>query len=419
LKPLLLNTTDISGGAARAAYRLHTGLKHIGVNSQMLVGKKFSDDPGVIGPLSKWARGFARIYPTIDALPLLLYQREETAIFSPAILPDNLSSRVYALDPDLIHLHWIAGGFLRIETLHKFQKPVIWTLHDMWAFTGGCHYDYGCGRYRNECGICPQLSSKRRYDLSRFVWRRKKKSWQNLEITFVTPSKWLAECAKSSSLFQNYRIVVIPNGLDINCFKPINKKTARNILALPPDKKLILFGAERAAADKRKGFQYLAPAFKKLQNHGLHEEAELIVFGTSEPADSPEFGLKTRYMGILHDDVALALLYAAADVFVLTSTQDNLPNTIMEAFACGIPAVAFNVGGIPDMIEHKANGYLSNPLDSNDIANGISWVLESPDRCNQLGIEARRKAVREYDIKLQAQLYADLYREIAANNNVV
>jgi glycosyltransferase involved in cell wall biosynthesis len=414
LNPLLLNTSDISGGAARAVYRLHTGLKRIGVNSQMLVGRKITGDRSVIGPLSKWARGLALICPYIDALPLLLYRRKTTAIFSPAVLPDNLSSKVYALDPDLIHLHWIAGGFLRIETLHKFRKPVIWTLHDMWAFTGGCHYDEGCERYRNECGVCPQLDSKRLYDLSRFVWRRKKKAWQDLEITIVTPSKWLAGCVKSSSLLQDHRTVVIPNGLDTECFKPIDKKTARNILSLPSDKKLVLSGSIDAFSDKRKGMHYLEPALKKLQDYGLHEKAELVIFGSSEPAIPPDFALRTRYMGNLYDDVTLSLLYAAADVFVSTSTQDNLPNAIIEAFACGTPAVAFNVGGIPDIIEHKADGYLSKALDPDDIAEGIKWVLESPERCNQLGIAARRKAVQEYDIKIQARRYADLYKEVTA-----
>jgi glycosyltransferase involved in cell wall biosynthesis len=414
VKPLLLNTNDISGGAARAAYRLHTGLKLIGISSQMLVSKKSSDDPSVIGPVSKWAKGFSMISPALDALPLMLYRRKESAMFSPAVLPDNLLSKVNALNSDLIHLHWIADGFLKIETLSKFRKPIVWTLHDMWAFTGGCHYDEGCERYRNECGNCPQLNSKRRYDLSRFVWRRKKKSWQNLEIIFVTPSKWLAECSKSSSLFQNYRIVVIPNGLDTECFKPVDKKIARNILSLPYDKKLILSGALDAFSDKRKGMQYLEPALNKLQDHRLHEKAELVIFGSSEPATPPDFALKTHYMGNLYDDVTLSLLYAAADVFVLPSTQDNLPNTIMEALACGTPVVAFNVGGIPDMIAHKVNGYLSNALDSNDIAEGINWVLESPSRCNQLGIAARRKAVREYDLKVQAQRYAELYREVTA-----
>jgi glycosyltransferase involved in cell wall biosynthesis len=414
VKPILLSTTDISGGAARAAYRLHTGLRHIGINSMMFVNKKITDDPSVIGPVLKWDKGIALMRSTTDSLPLQFYRNRKSAIFSTAILPDNLSSRINSLNPDIIHLHWTAEGFLQIETLRKFRKPLVWTLHDMWAFTGGCHYDNGCGKYISECGACPQLSSKRQNDLSRFIWKRKNRAWRNLDITVVTPSRWLAERAGESSLFKNYRIVVIPNGLNTECFRPVDKQTARNILSLPGDKKLILFGAIDASVDKRKGFEYLASALQKLKNHLLREKAEIVIFGTSEPGNPPDLVLKTHYMGKLHDEIALALLYSAADVFVLPSMQDNLPNTVMEAFACGTPVVAFNVGGIPEMIEHQVSGYLSEAMDPNSLAEGIQWVLENTGRSIQLGIAAREKAVLEYDLKAQAKRYADLYNEIIA-----
>lgn len=412
MNPLLLNTTDIEGGAARAAYRLHTGLKLLGVDSKMLVGLKYSDDISVIAPTTKLGKGMAIVSTTLDALPLEFYRKRERTIFSPACLPEHTAKKIELINPDIIHLHWICRGFLRIETLRKFQKPIVWTLHDMWAFTGGCHYDNSCVRYNDTCGSCPQLNSKRQNDLSCRVWRRKKKAWQGLDITIVTPSQCLAECARSSSLFQRCRIEVIPNGLNMQCFNPIDKKMARDILSLPQDKILIFFGAMESTTDKRKGFQFLAPALQVLANSGWHNKVELIVFGSSKPDDPPDFGLKVNYLGQFKDEISLAILYAAADVFVLPSIQDNLPNTIMESLACGTPVVAFDVGGIPEMVEHQVNGYLAKAMDTDDLAHGIQWVLEDPERSFRLGKAAREKAVREYPLEVQARRYLDLYEEI-------
>ncbi len=352
------------------------------------------------------------VAPTLDALPLELYRKRERTIFSPAYLPERLARKIALIDPDIIHLHWVCGGFLRIESLKKFHKPIVWTLHDMWAFTGGCHYDGSCGRYKDACGACPQLGSRRRHDLSRWIWKRKKRAWQGIDITIVTPSRWLAECVKASSLFQRYRIEVIPNGLNIHCFKPIDKKIARDILSLPQDKRLILFGAMDSTTNKRKGFQFLAPVVQVLANNGWHNNVELIVFGSSKPDNPPEFGLKVNYLGQFKDEISLAILYAAADVFVLPSTQENLPNTMMESLACGTPVVAFNVGGIPEMVEHQVNGYLAKAFDTDEFASGIKWVLEDPERFLRLGKAAREKVVKEYAIEVQAGRYLNLYEEI-------
>lgn len=412
MKPLFLNTFDIEGGAAQAAYRLHLGLQHIGVDSRMLVQFKSGDDVSVVAPASKWAKGISLLRPTLDALPLKLYPGGNGLRFSLAYLPEGLAGKCATINPDIVHLHWVADGFLRIETLRRFRKPLVWTLHDMWAFTGGCHYDEACGGYRESCGACPQLKSKKQMDLSHWVWKRKKKAWQGLDMTIVTPSRWLAKCARYSSLFRNHRVEVIPNGLDIKRYKPANKKLVRDMLGLPQDKKLILFGAMDALSDKRKGFQFFEPALQNLAQNGWLDLTELMVFGASEPADSPDFGLKAHYLGRLHDDISLALLYAVADVFVLPSIQDNLPNTIMESLACGTPVVAFGVGGIPEMVEHQINGYLARAMDANDLAYGIHWVLADPERCAYLGKAARAKAVKEYALEVQAQHYRDLYEEI-------
>ena len=412
IKPLILNTYDIEGGAARAAYRLHKGLQSIGIDSQMLVQTKSSDDRTVIGPQTKLQKGLGKIKPTLDSSLLQLYPKRRNVIFSPAILPNNIATKVTSMNPDVIHLHWVVSGFLCPRTLKQFNKPLIWTLHDMWAFTGGCHYNEECSRYRESCGKCPVLGSSKNWDLSRWIWKRKHKAWNDLEFTVVAPSRWLGDCAKASSLFRNMQVRVIPNGLDLSIFKPFDKHIARELLSLPQDKKLILFGSMNSTSDKRKGFQYLKPALRSIADNGWRNKAELVIFGSSEPLNPPKLGLKMHYLGHLPGDIALALLYAAADVMVAPSTQENLANTIIESLSCGTPCVTFGIGGMPDMIEHKRTGYLAQPFDVEDLAKGIVWVIEDEKRWRTLSHQARQKVEDEFAIESVAQRYAELYMEV-------
>ena len=234
MKILHLNTSDISGGAARAAYRIHKGLQGIDVDSKMLVQTKLSDDKTVIGPGNKLKKGFALLRSTLDSAFKNLFSGGSKTIFSPAWLPfSDIPSQIESIAPDIVHLHWICSGMLRIEDLKRINKPIVWTLHDMWAFTGGCHYSDDCNRFQQDCGNCPELNRNNKNDLSRSILRRKKKAWAGLDITVVTPSNWLAECTKESSLFKGRRIEVIHNGLNLNRFKPTNKTKAREIWDLP------------------------------------------------------------------------------------------------------------------------------------------------------------------------------------------
>jgi len=301
---------------------------------------------------------------------------------------------------------------MRVETLNKFQKPLIWTLHDSWAFTGGCHMPYDCVRYRESCGSCPVLGSRREADLSRWVWRRKMRAWRDLNLTLVTPSRWLAECAGASSLFRNTRIEVIPNGLNLTIFKPIDKLFARDLLRLPKNKKLILFGGVSITSDPNKGFQFLLPALNSVAAKGWQHDAELMVFGSSEPDSSPNFGMKVNYYGRLHEEFSLALLYSAADMFLAPSMQENLPYTIMESMACGTPCVAFNQGGVPDLIEHERNGYLARPFDKDDLAKGIEWLLKEDGIRLEMSVLSRRKVEDMFSLDTVAKRYVELYEEV-------
>lgn len=412
MKVLLLNATDIDGGAARAAFRLHQGLQGIEVESQLLVQRKLGDSPGVITAQNQFEAELAKVKWRLDRLPMQIYPGRTQEAYSLAWFPERIGSKVAQINPELINLHWVGEGLVKIETIAKFNKPIVWTFHDMWAFTGGCHYASECQRYRESCGACPQLESHKPNDLSNWVWRRKQKSWKNLNLTIVTPSKWLAKCSQDSSLFQEVRVEVIPNGIDVKKYRPINRQTARELLDLPQDKQLVLFGAMRATTHKRKGFEQLQATLLQLCKSGWQDKLELVVFGASHGTLSKELGFNCHYLGKLGDELSLVLAYSAADVFVLPSLEDNLPNTIMESLACGTPCVAFKIGGMPDMIEHEQNGYLAEAYNIDDLAKGIAWVLENPERYQKLSQRAREKVVQEFTQEIQARRYLSLFSEM-------
>jgi glycosyltransferase involved in cell wall biosynthesis len=416
VKVLHLSTSDINGGAARAAFRLHHGLLESGVNSRMLVQTKYGNDALIAGSDTQFGRFLAKLKYAVDSLPAIISRRGRGATFTPAIFPDRVASYVTGVAPDIIHLHWIAGGFMRIETLSDLKGPIVWTLHDMWPFTGGCHYDGECRRYTGLCGCCPELRSTFENDLSRRIWQRKAIAWRGVPMTVIAPSRWMAECAAASSLFSKADIRVIPNGINTTLFHPSDRSTARKILGLPQDRRLILFGAMSPTGDPRKGFQHLLPAIKDLANNGWGEKIELLVYGECNSKEMPDFGMKIRYMGQVSDDAALALLNAAADVLVAPSTQDNLPNTVMEAMACGTPVVAFKIGGMADMIDHGETGWLALPFDHRGLARGIVHVIENAGRHEEMGTKARKKIVRDYDECIVARRHIDLYEELLERN---
>ncbi|MEM7715012.1 MAG: glycosyltransferase family 4 protein [Cyanobacteria bacterium P01_A01_bin.68] len=416
MKILHLSTHDTSGGAARATYRLHKGLQEIGLDSQMLVQEKSSSDKSVIAPKIRLFQGIAKTKLTFETLPLKLYKQRSKSTFFSQWLPDRVVSKIAPINPDIINLHWISGAFMQIESIAKIKQPLTWTLHDMWVFTGGCHVAKDCQNYTQSCGACPQLNSNSNWDLSRWVHKRKAKAWQELinsnNLTLIAPSNWIAECALSSSLFKNSRVEVIPHGLNIQKYRPIKQIIAREILNLPQDKKLILFGAIEATSDRNKGFHLLQPALHKLSQSGCKENIEVIIFGASQPENPPDLGFKTHYLGHLYDDTSLATVYSAADVMLIPSLQESFGQTASESLACGTPVVAFNATGLKDIVSHQQNGYLAKPYEVDDFTRGIFWVLENEERKSKLSYYAREGAERKFSLELQARRYSNLYEEL-------
>jgi len=418
VRVLHVGTYD-QAGAGIAMLRLHRALRKLGVESEAIVQVKAGDDADVMGPDNKVAKGMGYVRPSIDKLPAYLLHKKTPASFDLQWLPNKtILKAVRDGEYDLIHLHWLCEGFVPIQNLRKLGLPIVWTLHDMWAFTGGCNYTVDCEKYKEGCRKCPQLNSRNENDLSNWVFSRKLKYWANLDLSIVTPSHWLAGCAKASKLFKERRIEVIQNGLDTSVYRPIRKELAREILGLPEHKKIILFGAVRSTSDSRKGFHYVKGALEVLKKRYADVgEVELCVFGASEGED--DLGIPIRYMGRIHDDIMLVLLYSAADIFLAPSIVDNFPNTVIESMSCGVPAVAFNASGFPDMIKHKHTGYLAEAYKEGDLADGIIWLLENVERLKSVSVACRQEAVEKYCSLKQANNYLSLYQQVVRSGECV
>lgn len=412
---VMLNEADGGGGAAKAAFRLHCGLQKLGVDPRLLVQNGTSGAPGVVSTAAPAGKIFQALRVHLDMLPVRCTPNRPLLNFSPAWLPDRVTGQVAAMEPDLIHLHWLAAGFLRLETLRKLNrlnKPLLWTLHDSWAFTGGCHVPFECTRYRQKCGACPVLGSSTDRDLSRKVWERKRKAWEDLSLTVVAPSRWLAGCARSSSLFRDVRVEVLPNGLDVEQFKPMDKFRARELLSLPQDKKLILCGGAGMNLQANKGFNLLMSALRPLAATDWGEKAELVVFGLSGPDEEQGSGFKENYLGWLQDEASLVAAYSAADLFVVPSLLENLPNTALEAMACGTPCVAFDQGGMADLIDPGQTGYLARPYDIEDLMGGIRLILENDGLRSAMAQASRQKVEKSFALDIVSKRYVALYQEL-------
>ena len=394
---VLLVTTYPHGGAGTACRRLQTALQKSGVNAGLLTQKDVS----------------GRFNFIAERLSFLPWEHDKSVRFSFSLanFGTDISRHPLVQQADVIHLHWWNQGFLslrNLEALGRSGKKIVWTLHDMWAFTGGCHYDWGCGGFSDSCGHCPYLRFPSDRDLSNQVWKRKKNLYPaGMEI--VTCSKWLAEQARMSSLLGTYSITDIPNPIDTDQFKPASpaeKLAFRERFGLAPDTRLILFAAMNIK-NPFKGFTYFREALHELRDL---ENTAVVVVGKSDPADFEGVTLPLVQPGLIQSATEMAAVYAACDVFVIPSLEENLPNTIMESLACGTPAVGFNTGGIPEMIEHGVTGLVSPAKNSSQMARDIRQVLDEPEKRADMGRNARSKVLTEYAEPVIARRYMEVYQ---------
>ena len=295
---------------------------------------------------------------------------------------------------------------IKIEDIVRIKAPIVWSLHDNWVFTGGCHIMWDCKKYQDACGACPRLGSSKENDLSRKIFNRKQKTFSQIgNITIVGVSQWLNDCSKNSTLLKDKKHINLPNPIDTTTFKPFDKEKSRELWNLPKDKKLVLFGA-MTPSDINKGFKKLSDALHKVKD----KEIELVIFGSSEPKESQNFGFKTHYLGYLHDTVSLVTLYSAVDVMIVPSLQEAFGQTASESMACCTPVIAFGTTGLLDIVDHKINGYLAKPFETIDLTNGIDWILNNENYEN-IAKRAREKILKNFDSKVVAKKYINLYKD--------
>jgi len=423
VKIILVNKTDSKGGAAIACNRLLKALDSHLLEAKLLVQEKYIIDELIETTTNSSYKKFSNFFNFAFEKFLFLFHERSKDIrfaFSVANTGEDISKNKTLKEADIIHLHWINAGFLSLDSLKKIfktKKPIIWTLHDMWAFTGGCHYSLNCTGYKSTCSHCPFLRKPSGKDLSNRHFNNKIDIYSEAKnLTFVTCSNWLGNIARESMMLKDFRIETIPNPININIFKPTDKAIARHNLQLPSDKILILFGAANVL-DKRKGLKYFSGAMNFLsENHPeLKDKIELVVFGKKSAANEMlDLPFKVNSLSVISSEEKLAELYNAVDLFVLPSMEDNLPNTIMESFSCGTPAVGFKIGSIPEMIDHKQNGYIAKYKSTEDLAEGIYWATCIADK-TALSENARKKVMENYSPEIIAKKYKQLYNEILTN----
>lgn len=413
MKPLIISQSDVFGGAGRAAYRLHRALHQSDINSQMKVRSKKTDDNKVYEASNKIGRIFDTLRSPLGQIPLRLQKSENTNYHSGNFLPSAWAREINESAFDLVNLHWVAGEALSIKDIGRIQKPIVWTFHDMWPFCGTEHYtnDDESSRWRSGYSKKNRPDSDSGIDLDRLRWKSKLRAWDQ-KIHIICPSNWLAQCAQKSELFRDRPVTVIPNVLDTNIYKPLNREFCRDALNLPQNKKIVLFGVHGGVHDPRKGYDLLLEAMSELSNKIDYSDLLVVIFGQSEPEGSINLNFKTSWAGFITDDVTLALLYNSADVMVVPSRQENLPQTATEAQACGCPVVAFNSTGLRDVVLHRESGYLAKAFDPRDMANGLYWILEDVGRRKVLGDAGRQFALTQWAPDVVIPKYLHVYEEI-------
>jgi glycosyltransferase involved in cell wall biosynthesis len=413
MKILHVVADNLLGGAARGAYNLHCGLIELGVDSKMLIQNRIDqnqcqNDSLIYVSDNKYLRLKQYVYEKLERLVLRFYPKREKYIhFSLGLLGLDLTKFKCWQEADIIHLHWTNKAFVNLALISKIKKPVVWTFRDMWPFTGGCHIIKNCEKYLSTCGNCPKLGSLSKNDLSSFLFKVKKRKYTK-NIFPVVASNWMKELAEKSPLFPTTNIKVCANSIDIKLFFPEEKKECRKALDLPLNKKIILFGAWGFLKDKNKGYDLFLQAINDMEEL---QDKYFVFFGNKNDIDTPLINSKFKSFGLIKDDAKLRLIYSASDAFVFPSRQESFGKTLTEALACGTPVVAFNATGPKDIITHKQDGYLAEPYNSKDLANGINWLLENSNKLD-LPKKAREKVEQKYSNKICAQNYVSLYKSI-------
>lgn len=409
---LQLSTFHWEGGAGVAAARLHQALRKAGVDSRLMVSEINRPGPETYAWAdSPWKSKKAWGRFVLERLYFLPQEKDKSVrfAFSPAVAGADITEHPLVQQASIIHLHWVNFGFLSLKSLEKLfamGKPIVWTLHDMWTFTGGCHYNRGCERYLSHCQCCPYLKCPGEHDISFRQFERKRRIYNQAPLTLISPSRWLDHLVQKAALTGGMPSQAIPNCIDTDFFKPGERQAARQALNLPSDKKLLLFAGANTQ-DPRKGFAYFREA---LQDPAL-ATCEVMILGKGQSEHFSDMPVKTHFLGKISDPAQMVQAYRAADMLVVPSLEDNLPNTIMEAMACGTPVAGFNTGGIPEMAEHGVSGYIAEARSAKSLSDGMQWILQN-NGTGTVSQHAREKVLATYSEDIVARQYSQLYESL-------
>jgi len=417
LKVFHLNYSDISGGAARAAYRTHHALRDSGIDSQMLVNVASSGDWTVNAPSSKFAKAIGYIRPQLARPLLQLLRTGNPIIHSPALVPSRWPQRLNASDADLVHLHWVQGEMLSIADIARIRKPIVWTMHDMWAFCGAEHYSSD-NRWRDGYNKNNRPVHESGLDINKIIWLKKRSTWKK-SFHMIGNCSWISHCARSSSLMKGWSTYTIPNAINTDVWAPFDKTVARQLLGLPLNTSICMFSSLGLVDDKRKGFDLLLRAINYLSKSNLRGRLEFVAL-TRKPENIPAFlkdlKFKFHFIGPFSDDVSLRLAYSASDVVAIPSRQETLTNVGVEAHSCGIPVVAFNVCGLTDIVDNHNTGYLADPFDPEDFGKGIHSLLDLDSvYFRNYQIEARRRALKLWSNSVVSSQLKSLYATLVSS----
>lgn len=416
---LMLCVSDTNGGAARTAFRIHKSVIENGIDSKMLVMYKGSNDSNVLSVknfykkslLSEVTRFIIRkIRNKLQHARWNKYPDKEN-VFMSDLRAEPFNGALQKIEFDVLHLHYVNLHFLDLRELVGINKPIVWTLHDCWPFTGVCHYFYTCNKYKTECGDCPLLHSGKKSDLSNKIWKKKKAIYSQLDLHIISPSKWLAEESKKSSLMGSFPVQTIPNPIDTDLYSTGNQFESRILLNLKVSKIYILFCAINAVEDKNKGYNYLLDALRSLKIRTDITRFELLIVGSHKPKMELCDSMPVQYLGVVDSEPHMVSIYRAVNIAVVPSFSENFSNTILESLACGTPVVAFNIGGNADLIEHKRTGYLAREFVSDDFADGISWCL-AENLAGVVSQNARQKVIDNYGNEGTSMKYSQLYNSL-------
>lgn len=416
MKVVLLSTYDVrGGGATHLAFRLLKSLAARSIDVSMAVMTKDSTVQNVVTPrFVDRMNGFLR--KKVESFLVSLYPKRNSPHFSLGLsLGGTLVPKRLPPSASVYHAHWINDGFLGCREMASIPGPLIWTFQDSWAMTGGCHSPWDCSRFESSCGKCPVLGSNSSFDLSRLVFLNKKRAWRNFPMTVVASSHWLSKRVRRSPLFSQMPLEVIPNGIDLSLFRPIEKSIARDIFQIPDNKFYLLAGGIGTEKDLNKGMDLLAEALGFLRNLHPKKDIELLFRGVPHQLLNNQDCIPIRVIDTLQDELSLSLLYSAADLFICPSRQENLPNMIMEAMGCGTPAIAFDVGGNPELIEDGKNGFLVSPFDTKQLANLIHKALNNEHLLLSFGRQGREKVSKTFNLDIMTTKYLELYEKTSSN----